>query len=102
MRLKPNDLPPMEVGEIRFITFKLSGATGVNAINSFEIESPNLTFGTPAISGSSVTVRATFGQAGTHAIKATANLASNEKLIGIVRAKVMDSTQCVQSSDGYR
>lgn len=101
MRLKPNDLPDSEVGEIRFITFKLSGATGVNAISDFSITSPGITFGTPAISGSNVTVSATFSNAGTHMIKAIADLASNEKLIGVVRAKVVDST-CEASSRGYR
>lgn len=104
MRLKPNDLPIMEVGEIRFVTFKLGPATGINAIieDGFTITSPGHTFGTPSISGSDVTVSVTCNQTGTHMMKATAQLASAETLIGVVRAKVIDSTQCEGSGRDYR
>lgn len=92
MRLKPNDLPEMELGEVRRVTFNLAGAVGVNTITDFDISSPALTFGTPSISGASVTVMVTAAQCGTHAVIATAELSSNETVKGFVRAKVVDST----------
>jgi hypothetical protein len=92
MRLKPNDLPDMELGEARRVTFNLAGAIGVNTITDFEISSPRLAFGTPSISGASVSVTVTAAATGTHAIIATAELTSNETVKGFVRAKVVDST----------
>ena len=101
MRLKPNDLPEMEVGEIRRVTFNLAGAVGSNSISDFDISSPRLTFGTPSINGTSVTVTVTASQTGTHSIIATAELNSAETIKGFVRAKVVDSSQCYPSGD-YR
>lgn len=92
MRLKPNDSPEMEMGEVRRFTFNLSGVTGVNAISSATIEAPNLTFGAPSISDATVTVSCTASKTGTHMAKLTANLASAEKLIGVLRINVKDST----------
>ncbi len=100
MRLKPNDLPELELGEVRRLTFNLSGAVGNNTINTFSISSPNLTFGTPSISGASVSVTLTAAQTGTHAIIATAALSSSETVKGFVRAKVVDSSN-LSSNDRY-
>lgn len=102
MRLKPNDLPEMELGEIRRVTFNLSGAIGANSISAFTITSPNLTFGTPSISGSSVSVTVTAANTGTHAIIASADLSSSETVKGFLRAKVVDSSKCYSSLDDYR
>ncbi len=100
MRLKPNDLPELELGEIRRVTFNLSGAVGNNTINTFSISSAQLTFGTPSISGASVSVTLTAAQIGTHAIIASATLSSSETVKGFVRAKVVDSSHC-NNVDGY-
>lgn len=94
MRLKPNDLPEMELGEIRRVTFNLSGAVGNNTVNTFTITSPRLTFGTPSISGASASVTITAAEEGTHAIIASAELSSSETVKGFVRAKVVDSSRC--------
>ena len=92
MRLKPNDSPDMELGEIRRATFKLSGVVGINSINSATITCPGLTIGTPTISGTSVEASITASSVGTHKVKAVANLSSTETVIGYVRVKVLDSS----------
>lgn len=94
MRLKPNDLPDMELGEARNVTFNLSGAVGANGIDTFSISCPDLTFSTPIIDGKSVEVRVTAAKTGTHSIIATATLDSLETIKGFVRAKVVDSSTC--------
>lgn len=99
MRLKPNDLPVMELGEIRRVSFNLSGAVGANTIDSFTITSPNLTFGTPSISGTAVSVTVTAATVGTHAIIASADLSSSETIKGFIRAKVVDSSVSEGSTD---
>lgn len=101
MRLKPNDLPVMELGEERNVTFKLGGAVGANAIDTFTIASDNLTFSTPLVSGTNVEVRVTASQVGTHAIIATATLDSLETVKGFVRCKVIDSSNCNSSVRDY-
>jgi hypothetical protein len=100
MRLRPDDAPEMELSEIRRFAFNLTGAVGVNSINSATITAPNLTFGTPTVSGSSVTVTCTAGATGTHMAKLTAALSSSETIIGVVRVKVVDST-CESSGRDY-
>lgn len=92
MLLKPNDLPPLEKGEARRVEFRLSGAVGSNTINSFTLESvpSGLTFGTPTIVGTNVTVLVTFGTAGNFTILASGVLSSGETVKGRVRAKVLD------------
>lgn len=101
MRFQPNDLPELELGEIRNVTFKLAAPIGTNSITDFEIASPNLTFGTPSIAGTNVTVLLHANTAGNHTIIATADLSSAETIKGFVRAKVVDSSQCNDSGD-YR
>ena len=98
MRLKPNDLPDLELNEVRSVTFNLAGAVGSNSISTFTLTSSNLTFGTPTISGTTATATLTAAATGTHAIKATATLSSGETVIGVVRAKVVDSTLCYESA----
>lgn len=92
MRLKPNDTPEIELGEVRQLVFNLAGAVGVNTISTAAITSPNVTFGATSISGTSFSVTATFSQAGTHNIIATCTLSSSETIKGHLRAKVVDST----------
>lgn len=99
MRLKPNDLPEMELGEARNVTFQLAGAVGLNSISAFTISSPNLTFGTPIVTGTDVEVLVTASRVGTHAIIATAELSSQETVKGFVRAKVVDSSRCHSERD---
>ena len=99
MRLKPNDLPEMELGEARNVTFHLAGAVGLNNITTFTISSPNLTFGTPIVTGTDVEVLVTAAKTGTHAIIATAELSSQETVKGFVRAKVVDSSACGDTHD---
>lgn len=93
MLLKPNDLPPLVLGEERNVLFKLGGQVGPNTINSFTTESvpAGLTFGVPSISGSNVTVLVTAGKRGRFTIRATANLSSAEKLKGHVRVLVEEA-----------
>ena len=98
MRLKPNDLPDLELNEVRNVTFNLSGAVGSNTVSTFTVSSDSLSFGTPSISGTTATVKLTAAQTGTHAIKATATLSSGETVIGVIRAKVLDSTRCYEES----
>ena len=92
MRLKPDDSPEMQVGESRNLQFNLSGAAGANTITTFTIEASNLSFGTPNIDGTSVTVLCNTDTTGTHMVKATAVLSSDETVIGVLRVKVCDST----------
>ena len=89
----------MELGEVRRATFNLSGAVGVNSISSFTVSSPNLTFGTPSISGTSASVTMTAAAVGVHQVKATAVLSSAETVIGYVRVKVLDTSQETGGSD---
>ena len=93
MLLKPNDLPPMNLGEKRNVMFKLSGAVGANAINSFSIESVpgSLSFGSPSIAGTNVTVRVNADALGDYTLVATAVLSSTEEVIGHVRVKVVEA-----------
>ena len=92
MRLRPNDLPPMIVGEARNLCFKLGGAAGANSITGFAIEScpSELVFGVPSISGTNVTVRVTAALAGKFTLVPTATLSSGETLKGHVRLGVED------------
>ena len=99
MLLKPNDLPEMVEGEIRRVTCKLSGAVGVNTINTAEATS-TLTVGTPSVNGLEVTFLVTASQTGTHYILVSADLSSSETVKGRVRVKVQPET-CA-SSDDYR
>lgn len=93
MRLRPNDSPEMELGEIRRLTFNLSGAIGANSISGTPtITAPNLTFGACTVSGSSVSVTCTASNVGTHSALLTATLSSSETIKGHVRIKVVDST----------
>lgn len=89
----------MELGEARNVSFQLAGAVGLNNITSFTISSPNLTFGTPIVTGTDVEVLVTASQVGTHSIIATAELSSQETVKGFVRAKVVDSTYTEGSRD---
>jgi hypothetical protein len=95
MRLVPNDAPCMELGEKRNFTFKLSGAVGINSISGTPTVSnaTGLTIGTPAVSGTQVTVAVTATTLGTHTVKVSATLSSAEIVVGVVRVKVLDSTQ---------
>ena len=90
MRLRPNDLPPMIVGEARNVTFKLGGAAGANSITGFAIEScpGELTFGVPSISGTTVTVRLNAAGAGLFTLVPSATLSSGETLKGHVRLRI--------------
>lgn len=100
MRLKPNDLPDMELGEVRNVTFNLAGAVGPNAISGTPtVECDALTFSTPLVDGTSFEVRVTAAKTGTHTILATAVLDSLETIKGAVRVKVVDSTQCTEGRD---
>lgn len=93
MRLKPNDSPCMELNEKRNFSFKLSGAVGVNTVNSATVESRgNLTVGTVSTNGTTVTVPITATATGTHTLKVSATLSSAEIIVGVVRVKVIDST----------
>jgi hypothetical protein len=93
MLLKPNDLPPMILGESRKIEFRLSGAVGANTINSFSIEAvpAQLSFGTPSISGSNVTVLVNADTLGSYELVPTAVLSSAETVKGLVRVKVIEA-----------
>ncbi|MEN3973103.1 hypothetical protein WJS89_10525 [Sphingomicrobium sp. XHP0235] len=101
MRLRPDDLPDMEKGEVRSILFKLAGAVGINSIASATFEQcDGLSFGTPAINGTNVTVLMTAERTGTHMARLTADLSSDEIVKGACRVKVVDSlTDC--SGDDY-
>jgi hypothetical protein len=101
MRLKPNDSPEMEVGESRNFQFNLPAAVGANTITDFAIEASGLSFGTPNVNGTSVTVLCNADQIGTHMAKVTAELSSSETVIGVARVKVLDST-CETSGRDYR
>ena len=99
MRLKPNDLPDMELGEARNVTFKLAGAVGANAIQSATVTCDDLTITTPLVSGTNIEVRVSADKTGTHSIIATAELDSLETIKGMVRVKVVDSTNCTDERD---
>lgn len=102
MRLRPNDSPEMELGEIRRFQFNLSGAIGANSITGTPtITAPNLTFGAPSVSGAAVSVTCTAGATGVHIAKLTATLSSAETIVGTLRVKVVDSTLETRNRD-YR
>lgn len=98
MRLKPNDLPELVEGEIRRVTCKLSGAVGVNTINTATATSDNLTLGSASISGTDISFLLTASQVGTHNILVSATLSSSETVKGYIRAKVT-SEPCPASTD---
>lgn len=99
MRLKPNDLPDMELGEARNVTFNLAGAVGPNAIDTFTVSADNLSFSAPTITGTNAEVRVSADRTGTHNIIATATLDSLETIKGFVRVKVVDSSNCYSRDD---
>lgn len=92
MRFRPDNLPDMVKDEARNVVFKLGGAIGPNTIDTFEVEScpSGLTFGTPNISGTNVTVLTTAAQTGTFTIIPTGELSSGETVKGMVQVKVVD------------
>lgn len=93
MRLRPNDSPEMELGEIRRFSFNLAGAVGANSISGTPtITASNLTFGACSVSGTTVTVTCTASSVGTHNALLTATLSSSETIKGHLRIKVVDST----------
>lgn len=93
MLLKPNDLPPFVLGEARNLLFKLGGAVGANTINDFDIESvpASLSFGTPSIVGSNVTVKVNADALGSFTLVGTAELSSGETVKGHVRVTVIEA-----------
>lgn len=88
MEFRPNDLPEMVENEIRRITLNLSGAVGTNSISTATVTADNLTVGSPAISGTSVSFLLTASQIGTHNILASCTLSSSETIKGYIRARV--------------
>lgn len=100
MELRPNDLPCMELGEVRRVNVNVSGAAGTNAIQSTTATSDCLTIGTPSASGLNITFTVTASQTGTHRILVSADLDSNETIKGFIRVKVVDSSRC-ESGRGY-
>jgi hypothetical protein len=101
MRLKPNDAPCMELNEKRNFQFKLSGAVGVNTISGTPVVTTDgsLTVGTVSASGTTVTVPITATGTGTHMLKVQATLSSAEIIVGVIRVKVVDSTQETNGRD---
>lgn len=103
MRLRPNDLPEMELGEVRNVTVNVSGAAGANSIQGTPTaECDSLTIGNVSTSGLIITFPVTADKAGTHTILVSANLSSSETVKGFIRAKVVDSQHCERVSDDYR
>lgn len=98
MQLKPDELPDLEEGEIRRVSVKLAGVTGVNTISDADISCDNLTIGTPSISGTNVSFLVTASQVGTHYILIAATLSSGEEPKAYVRAKV-NAAPCPTSSN---
>ena len=98
MRLRPDDLPEMIEGEVRRVTANLSGAVGVNTINSATAESDTLTVGTPSINGVAISFLVTASQVGTHYVLMECVLSSGETIKGRVRVKVEPET-CASSDD---
>lgn len=92
MRLRPNDSPPMELNEKRRFTLKLDGAVGANTLSNAAASNPQLTLGTPSISGKAITLDVTATKTGTHMVKVGCDLSNGEKLVGVIRVKVCDST----------
>jgi hypothetical protein len=84
----------MELGEKRNFTFKLSGAVGINSISGTPtVVAPRMTVGTVTVSGTSVSAPITAAALGLHTVKVSATLSSAEIVVGVVRVKVLDSTQ---------
>lgn len=100
MELKPNDLPVMELGEIRRVTVGLAGAAGTNAISGTPTASSDtLTCGTASASGLDVSFLLNADQVGTHSVMVEADLTSGETLRGYLRVKVIDSTHLTSTTD---
>lgn len=93
MLLKPNDFPPIVLGEHRRVEFKLGGAVGANTINSVAIEAvpAQLSFGTPVISGSNVTVMVKADALGSYTLVLTGVLSSTETVKGHVRVNIIEA-----------
>lgn len=101
MRLRPDDLPQLELGEIRNVTVNVNGAAGINTISGTPTAtSDTLTIGTVSANGLAITFLVTANQTGTHSIIVSADLDSNETIKGFIRAKVVDSTAC-RTRDDY-
>lgn len=97
MELRPNDLPCMELGEVRRVNVNVSGAAGINSISGTPTATcDNLTIGTVSNSGLTISFNVTAATTGTHKIIVSADLDSNETIKGFVRVKVVDS-----STDNY-
>lgn len=100
MQFRPNDLPDMELNEVRNVVFNLAGAIGANTISGTPTcTSPNLTFGSVTSSGANITVPVTAAQVGVHMVKLSAVLSSSETLVGVARVKVIDSTRETNAND---
>ncbi len=101
MKVRPNDSPEMEKGELRNATFKITGAVGDNTIESVVASGSGLTLGDVELTGDlTFTVPISAPNTGTYSLKVTATMSSEETLIGVVRVKVIDST-CQSSTDRW-
>jgi hypothetical protein len=98
MQLKPDELPDMVEGEVRRVGLNLSGAVGVNSINSSTATSDNLTLGATSNNGTTVSFSVTASQQGSHNILVTALLSSSETIKGYIKVKVVGEP-CTQSDD---
>lgn len=93
---RPNDLPCMDLGEVRLLTFTWAGGAGDNALDSVEWScSPTggVTFEESAVDGLDATVFATAAQVGCYTVIATGVLTSGETIKLKARATISDPTQ---------
>jgi hypothetical protein len=99
---RPNDLPCMDLGEVRLQTWIWSGIAGENNLDAVSFAcSPTggVTFDDSAAEGLTATVFATAAQTGCYTIIATGTLSSGETIKLKARQKISDPTQTIPVRD---
>lgn len=93
MRLRPDDSPPMELGEIRRFQVNVSGVAGINTIVGTPTATcDGLTIGSVSAIGLTISFPVTADKTGTHNLMVEADLSSDETVRGKIRVKVVDSS----------
>lgn len=93
---KPNDLPCMDLGEIRLVTFDWKGGAGANSLDGVEYEcspSGGVTFEDSSADGLESTVFITAAQVGCYTVIASGTLTSGELIKLKARVTITDPTQ---------
>lgn len=92
---RPDDLPPMDLGEARLVTFTWSGGAGDNALDTVDFAcapTGGVTFADSGVGVLDATVFVTAAQVGCFTVIATGTLTSGEIIKLKARAEISDPT----------